>query len=379
MRKVMIVTPYYYPGFRSGGPQQTVMNIVDVFGDDFAFYILTLNHDINEKQVYQEIDEGWNQVGKAKVMYLGDQNFRYRTIAKYAENMNVVYACGLFEKTTIQALIANRLGSIHCPFFVAPMGVFSDGAMAQKKLKKRMFINIGRIAGLFKNVIFSLTSKLELEDLNKYLKNSLYTIASDIPRPPIGKIIKKSKEVNKIKIVFISRICPQKNLLTAIKILSQLKGDIVFDIYGTIEDYQYWQACTNQLNLLPSNITWTYKGEIRSEEVTKTFMGYDLFLFPTLGENFGHVIYESLTAGCIPVISDRTPWNDLEENKCGIVVPLKDEKTFRDKIQIFIYMDNEDMAKWTALAQRYASDQYATIVQSNGYRKIFSLNEKTYK
>jgi hypothetical protein len=39
---------------------------------------------------------------------------------------------------------------------------------------------------------------------------------------------------------------------------------------------------------------------------------YDLFLFPTLGENYGHVISEALASGCPVVISDQTPWRNLE-------------------------------------------------------------------
>jgi glycosyltransferase involved in cell wall biosynthesis len=34
-------------------------------------------------------------------------------------------------------------------------------------------------------------------------------------------------------------------------------------------------------------------------------------VFPTLGENFGHVIAESLSASCPVICSDQTPWNDV--------------------------------------------------------------------
>jgi glycosyltransferase involved in cell wall biosynthesis len=35
---------------------------------------------------------------------------------------------------------------------------------------------------------------------------------------------------------------------------------------------------------------------------------YDLFILPTLNENFGHSIVESLSVGTPVLISDNTPW-----------------------------------------------------------------------
>lgn len=44
------------------------------------------------------------------------------------------------------------------------------------------------------------------------------------------------------------------------------------------------------------------------DSVCDAFAQYDAFLFPTLGENLGHVIAESLSAGCPVVCSRSTPW-----------------------------------------------------------------------
>ena len=55
MKKVLIINAYYYPGWRSGGPQQTIMNIVDVFGSQSQIYILTHNHDMGEQVPYPDI------------------------------------------------------------------------------------------------------------------------------------------------------------------------------------------------------------------------------------------------------------------------------------------------------------------------------------
>ena len=49
---------------------------------------------------------------------------------------------------------------------------------------------------------------------------------------------------------------------------------------------------------------------------------HHVFLFPTLGENFGQVILEAMTAGCAILISDATPWRGLQEKGYGWELPL---------------------------------------------------------
>jgi glycosyltransferase involved in cell wall biosynthesis len=56
--------------------------------------------------------------------------------------------------------------------------------------------------------------------------------------------------------------------------------------------------------------------------------GYDLFLLPTRGENFGHAIFDALEVGLPVLISDQTPWRDLERIGAGWSLPLADPDRF---------------------------------------------------
>ena len=71
---------------------------------------------------------------------------------------------------------------------------------------------------------------------------------------------------------------------------------------------------------MPPNARVTYHGEVRPEQVRDTFAGYDAFVFPTRGENFGHVIAESLSVSCPVVCSAETPWTDVLKAGGGTVV-----------------------------------------------------------
>ena len=55
----------------------------------------------------------------------------------------------------------------------------------------------------------------------------------------------------------------------------------------------------------------------------KNLFEYHFFILPTLGENFGHVFIEALAAGCPLIISNRTPWLELEKKGIGWDIPLE--------------------------------------------------------
>lgn len=90
---------------------------------------------------------------------------------------------------------------------------------------------------------------------------------------------------------------------------------------------------------LPSNILVSYKGSVSYDKVSDIFENYHLFFLPTHGENFGHVILESLSSGCPVLISDQTPWRDLENYGCGWALPLNAPEAFKEVITRCVYMD----------------------------------------
>jgi glycosyltransferase involved in cell wall biosynthesis len=95
----------------------------------------------------------------------------------------------------------------------------------------------------------------------------------------------------------LSRIVKSKNLLFILQIIKKFKIKLIFDIYGPIEDLKYWKKCQNEFFSMPNNILINYKGIAYSNKVQSIFFKYDLFCFPSISENFGNVIYESLSSG----------------------------------------------------------------------------------
>ena len=65
-----------------------------------------------------------------------------------------------------------------------------------------------------------------------------------------------------------------------------------------------------------------YLGEVNDEDKVKLLYDSNLFILPTLSENFGLVIAEALACG-LPVITTKgAPWRTLEEFQCGWWIDL---------------------------------------------------------
>ena len=391
MRKVLFINPYYYPGFRSGGPQRTLMNLADMFGNRENMYILTQNVDVGQSEPYGDVRVGkWCKVGNAKVKYLTPRDFGFVGIREEYRRFPVVYACGLFEKSTIYTLFVHRAERVMGKrVYVAPMGVFSPGALAFKSLKKQVFFRVAKALGLFRDIIWSFTSQTELAQATAMLgerRVRKHIIAEDVPRKVDLKQSLKDldgyeKEPGRLRIAFLSRISPKKNLEMCLAVLNaEYEGQIEFDIYGPVDDEQYWEKCKSMMKKLPKNVKARYCGAVSTESVIEVLKKYDVFFLPTKGENYGHVIYEALAAGCVPLVSDQTPWQDLDRSSVGGGVFSLDElDRFRDWIARRQRMDGQAFAELRRNAVRDAAGKYQRAALDSGYREVFGMLGETAK
>ena len=376
MRKILILIGRYLPGYKDGGPIRSITNLTEALGEEYDFRIVCLDRDLGDSEPYSNIEKDqWNAVGKAKVWYVKPGGYTFSLIRKLAAEVDLIYSCGFYGDYGYKTLMLNRLGKLDGkPVIVAPMGTFSEGALSHKSLKKKLFICGCKWLGLFNAIKWSVTSELEKADVQKNIGWAAEcVIAEDLPRTNIPGIAAGRNAGDALKVVFLSRICPQKNLLGAIQCLQQVHSQVEFTIYGPLEDVTYWETCKEQLDKLPGNVRWHYDGVVSAEEVQKKLQQHDVFLFPTKGENYGHVIFEALSVGCIPIISDQTMWGMIAERNAGYIIPLSDEMTaFAKTIDDMAAIEPQRMSKMSQNAVALAQEKVNNAVATTGYRYVFN-------
>ncbi len=321
--RILTFVDYYLPGYKAGGPIRTIANMVSQLDGEFEFLIVTRDRDFLDTMPYVNVViDQWNTVGQAKVFYASPATSSFLGVMRLLNETphDLLYLNSFFSPVmTSLPLIIRRLGFYgNKPVILAPRGEFSDGALALKATKKKIYIALIKMTGIYRQLIWQASSEFESEDILRTLPNVMVApnviVAPDLLPLPIQTIEDAAsahcdaRSPGPLRIVFLSRISPKKNLDYLLRALSKVTVGVALTIYGPAEDSVYWLHCQSLIQTLPSHITVTYQGEVTHEHVSQTFAAHDVFIFPTRGENFGHVIYESLAAGTAVIVSDQTPW-----------------------------------------------------------------------
>lgn len=351
-KKIKVVIPirYYQPGFRGGGPMVSIINLVTILADSYDFYIITADRDFNNKNTYKNITKNkWIKSHNLSIFYIPSNIYKaiilFKQLKKTVTNQTVVYLNSLFMPLySIAIVIASRLGILKIEnLLVAPRNELNEYSLSFHGVKKNLFLIFARYTNLYKNVIWHASTEMECQEIIKVFNVNRNKIRvalnlTILPNTVSQEISEKDIEFskcNRLKIIYLSRISPKKNLPYALRVLKKVKSNILFDIYGPIEDKDLWKVCLKLIDTMPSNVIVNYLGEVERTSVQQIFTRYDLFFFPTIAENFGHVIAESLSVGTPILISDRTPWQNLEEAGLGWNYSLDDPLVFVNVIDEF--------------------------------------------
>ena len=333
---------HYLPAFKAGGPVRSIANMVGYLGGEFAFRVLCGDRDLGDGQPFQEVErDRWVSIKGAEVHYASPEMYRFFNIARIIRSTphDILYLNSFFSlRATIQPLFARRLGMIpRTPLILAPRGEFSPGALALKASKKRAFIRFAQISGLLNGIIWQASSETEKHDIHNALGFTAphIVIARNLPAPlsMTAPTFEWRKPGAPLRIVFLSRISPKKNLDYALRVLSRVRVPVQFTIVGPGEDAAYLAQCQRLAAELPPNIEVEWKDAADPSDVQAIMAQHDLFFLPTRGENYGHVIAEALGAGTPVLLSDATPWRGLAELGVGDDLPLSDPSAFATAIE----------------------------------------------
>jgi glycosyltransferase involved in cell wall biosynthesis len=375
---ILIFIDWFWPGYLAGGPVQSIVSLVNYLHTDFNFKIVTTSSDLNSKTKYQGIETNkWTRSPlNCDVFYADVETLNPEAIKKIIDGVSFdkVYINSFFSKnfSIVPLQILNKYYKDK-PVVFAPRGMLGAGALAIKKLKKRLFIVYSKLIGLHSNVVWHATSAQEEGEIKKVIdpKTQIVRI-SNLPKK-MGSVSSRKKEKNKLNACFISRISEKKNLSYALEVLREIKdAGVEYSIYGPLEDEVYWEKCKELIKTLPKNITVAYKGSLAPGEIETALSKEHVLFLPTLNENFGHSIVEALLCGCPAIISDQTPWNDLEVNTAGFAIDLNNRQKFAEAISHYAELDDAEFSAASERAINYISNKIDLKAIADQYKKLFN-------
>lgn len=344
---------------------RTIVNMIDRLHDRYDFWIVTRDHDgkLDRRQYTSVKINEWNDIRNSKVFYLSKNNIKLSKLRELVLTVkpDSIYTNSYFATLAIYVLKLRKLNLIpNYKIVIAPCGELSKGALQLKSSKKKVFMNLAKITGLYRDVIWKASSELEKSEIERVKSDEdRVFIAADMPQknifPEYKREEKPKKYAGEVKMVFLSRFMRKKNFKWLLENISGIEGKLKIDIFGPLEDGLYWKECLKIIETLPENIEIEAKGSIPHEEVAQTLFQYHFFILPTLGENFGHIFLEAMAAGCPLIISDRTPWVNLEQKNVGWEIPLENPAKWIEIINKTIEMSESEYRQLSDSAKNFVS------------------------
>jgi glycosyltransferase involved in cell wall biosynthesis len=369
--QVLVFIDWYLPAIKAGGPVRSLEAIVSRLSTEVEFTIITGDKDAgtSERLSGIEIDKWTNAPDGTRVYYCSADNDPV-IVAKeiiQTRKFDRMYCNSVFSyRFAIRPLLKLKKFFPDNKTILAPRGMLGAGALQIKSARKNMFLAFAKLSGLYTKIVWHVSSEQEAMEVRNVFGTKAKTIvAPNLASITCNDISGRSKAEGQLRLIFISRISPKKNLTLAIRSLQSIRGEVSLDIYGPEEDVAYAAQCKSAAAQLPSNISVRFNGEYNREQLKEIFADKHFMLFPTQHENFGHVIIESLAFACPVIISKFTPWLNLAELKSGMICELN-ETEFSAAINRAVGLNQSEYAEWERgalqMAKRYLSDDNARSV-----------------
>ena len=379
-QKLLILIDWFTPGYKAGGPIRSTLNIAVSLKEQYEIFVLTTDTDHGEIKPLEGIKANeWTGIfdSAIKVYYANKQLLKPKHLLEQikAVNPDFIYLNHMWSPLfVLYPLWLKYTGKISAKVILCPRGGMYESALKVKKYKKSPVLMLLNLIKIQNHITFHATNEREENAIKEFFPGSKRIIAYNLPASSQLPFNSLHKEIGVVKCIFIARIVAIKNLLFLIKSLQQVTINVLLTIVGPNEDKDYWLTCQELIKKLPANVSVEYIGPKDNAALSEIMQKHHLFVLPTVGENFGHSIFEAFLSGRPVLISDQTPWSNLEKKQIGWDLPLDNQAEFSKKIQQVGLWNQEEFNTFSMNAWHFAKNYIENPEVKKGYLKLFSLN-----
>ena len=336
--RICLVSSSFYPATFYGGPISATWDLSqELAKKDVEMYISTTNANGNSR-LKVNTNRFIKQKEKLFVKYYHEQFINRFSLAFIfgiwddIRKADVVYIQYLFHYTVLFSLLFSRIQTKE--IIICPRGSLGEWGLRYKKkyFKKAwlfLFVN-----PFIKSVIFQASSYIEKDDIlinfskakveiindgvdfssfqqfNKYEKNALLEKYTNTKCEAISNIFFSIGRLHAIKAFGV--------LIDAFSLF--IKEDTNAKLIIAGGDDGVGEKLKQQIIDLKLQDSVFLIGAVDFEDKKTLLNNCDYFTLASEFESFGIVVAEALACGKPIVLSNKTPWKDLEKNKCGILV-----------------------------------------------------------
>ena len=339
--RICLVSHSFYPATCYGGPIFSTYELCKKLAKlGFKVYVSTTNANCN-KSLKVKVNKFIKLEDNFFVKYYKEQITYYLSISlilnlyKDIKKSDVIYIQYIFHYTVPLALFFSWIFNkqiIICPrASLSPWGLKWKGFLS--KSFKKLWINFF-IKPFANFATWHGCSKIEITDIkNQFPKVRYFELSDGIDIDSFKNSKKISyhqliyKYVNKkfdniSDIIFsmgrLHKIKGYDNLIKSFALLLKEKPNSKLLIAGSGDTYKYELISLIKKLRLENSVFLV--GQLNDEEKKEVLSSCSVFALASHVESFGMVVLESLASGTPVVVSDKTIWKNVNEQKCGIFV-----------------------------------------------------------
>lgn len=370
MPTVLFLIEWFAPAYKAGGPIQSISNLVSHQESGVDYKIVSSNRDLDRQVIAVKTDR-WLNLNPWTKLYYSSKGINPRI---WGRQTDILFINGIYS---LHYNILPILFSGAKLKIVSGRGMLNLEAIAQKALKKKIFLTLWKWGGINRRVEFHAASREE-EKAIKTIFGSHVTVhyAANFPRSFDLQPVREKKP-GELHLVSVALISPMKNIRYVLQALQYVPETVHYHLYGPVKEPGYWKECLALVEELPPNIRVHYHGDLLPSKVEGALRNGHVFILPSKFENFCHAIYEALTAGKPVITSHNTPWNGLVAAKAGINVVPENGGQMADAIRSFAAMTEEELQQWSRGARAYAEAAIDLEEIKQQYRRMFRLKGRS--
>jgi len=355
--RVCLVSSSFYPATLYGGPISATWDLSKKLTEKgIEVYVSTTNAN-GSKKLDIESNKYLEKEVNIFVKYYNEQIINKLSLSfifgiwSDIKKSDVVYIQYLFHYTVLFSLLFSVIQQKK--IIMCPRGSFSEFTLSNKlTFVKSLWLSLF-IKPFVNKIVWQASSYLEEFDIKKRFPATTVEIINDGVDFQSFQVY---QEISKIELVnrhSNSTTTKVSNLFFSMGRLHKIKGfDILIDAFHLFlkkdndakliiagGDDGVGGQLNNQIKKLNIENSVFLIGDIGFNEKKMLLNNCDYFTLASEFESFGIVVAEALSCGLPVVVSNKTPWRDIEINNCGIFVQNEKESFYQafQKVQNIKY------------------------------------------
>ncbi len=285
---------------------------------------------------------------------------------------DIVHIHALWSLFSVRAMRWCRDDGI--PYVVSPHGCLMPLALRKGWLKKTCFFRF-LLRRLMNGAAFvHVTAEHEqtaCQALGLSARIEIFPLGTNIPDVQGGAVVKTSRHI-----CFLGRISPEKGLVNLLDAWKNVQAE-GWRLVIAGPDWHGHEAELRHKTRVENIKGVCFCGPIRGEAKSRFYHDADVFVLPSVAENFSAVVLDALAYG-VPVIATKgTPWRELVEFQCGwwidygaspLAVALKEAMALSDGERRHMGSNGRRLAElrydWTQIAKGI-TEAYRSVLLTN--------------